>query len=71
MMGAILTKLTPSRAARARMSAHETVALQAASTRALMVSMTPNPRTEFLFGPAFCSPVNVAVSARRIDPSQP
>lgn len=71
MMGAIPTKLTPSRAARATMSAHETVALQAASTRVLMVSMTSNPRTEFRFGKAFFSPVNVAVSSRRIDASQP
>ncbi|OAY84397.1 hypothetical protein ACMD2_02060 [Ananas comosus] len=68
---ASITKKTPSRAARARMSAHETVALQAASTFDLMVSMTSKPRTEFRFGKAFFSPVKVAVSSKRIEPSQP
>lgn len=66
-----LTKATPSRAATARMSAHETVALQAASRRVLMASITSKPLAEFLFGPAFFSPVNVAVSSSSTDPSQP
>ena len=67
----ILTKTTPSRAASARMSAQDTVALQAASTRVLMVSITSKPLTEFWFGRAFFSPVNVAVSSSSIDASQP
>lgn len=65
------TKLTLSRAARARMSAHETVALQDASTWLLIVSMTSNPRAEFTFGPAFFSPVKVEVSSSKIEPSHP
>ncbi|CAA7408582.1 unnamed protein product [Spirodela intermedia] len=65
------TRATPSRAARARMSAQETVEGQAASTRVLMSSMTLKPRTELLFGRAVFSPVNVDVSSRRMDASQP
>jgi hypothetical protein len=53
------------------MSAHETVALQAASTRVLMASITSYPRTELALAPAFFSPVNVGVSSRRIDASHP
>lgn len=61
----------PSLVASARISAHDTVALQEASTLVLMVSITSKPLAEFLFGPAFFSPVNVAVSSNKIDPSQP
>ena len=57
--------------ARARMSAQETVALQDASTAFLIVSMTSIPRMELLLGKAFCSPAKVAVSANKIDASQP
>jgi hypothetical protein len=53
------------------MSAHETVALQEASTRVLMASITSYPRTELALAPAFFSPVNVGVSSRRIDASHP
>ena len=53
------------------MSAQETVALQEASTCALMASMTSYPRTELALGPAFFSPVKVGVSSSRMDASQP
>jgi hypothetical protein len=53
------------------MSEQETVALQDASTCALMASITSYPRTELAFGPAFFSPLNVRVSSRRIEPSHP
>ncbi|KAA8526263.1 hypothetical protein F0562_008534 [Nyssa sinensis] len=66
-----LSKTTPSRAASARMSAQDTVALQAASTRVLMVSITSKPHAEFWFGSAFFSPVKVAVSSRSMDASHP
>lgn len=69
--GCVITKTTPSRAARAKISAQETVALQAASTRVLMVSMTSKPLAEFWFGNAFFSPVKEAVSSNRIEASQP
>jgi hypothetical protein len=36
-----------------------------------MLSMTSNPRAEFLFGFAFFSPVKFDVSSNRIDPSHP
>ena len=53
------------------MSAQETVALQAASTWALMASMTSYPRTELALGPAPFSPVKVGVSSSRMEPSHP
>jgi hypothetical protein len=53
------------------MSAQETVALQAASARVLIASITSYPRTELALAPAFFSPVNVGVSSRRIDASHP
>jgi hypothetical protein len=53
------------------MSAQETVALQDASTWVLMASMTSYPRTELALGPAFFSPVKVAVSSSKMDASQP
>lgn len=71
IMDSWLTSTTPSLVASARISAQETVALQEASTLVLMVSITSKPLAEFLFGPAFFSPVNVAVSSNKIDPSQP
>lgn len=67
----MLTRTVPSLAARARISAQETVALQADSTRVLMVSITSNPLAEFLFGFAVFSPVNDPVSSSSTDPSQP
>jgi hypothetical protein len=53
------------------MSAQETVVLQAASTWVLMASITSYPRAELAFGPAFFSPVKVAVSSSRMEPSHP
>lgn len=53
------------------MSAHETIPLQAVSTLDLIASMTSKPLIEFLFGNAFFSPVNVAVSSKSTDASQP
>lgn len=70
-MGRILTATTPSRAASARISAQDTVALQAASTRVLMLSITSKPLAEFRFGTAFFSPVKPDVSSNSMDPSQP
>lgn len=67
----VFTRKTPSLAARARISAQETVALQEASTLVLMASITSKPLAEFLLGAAFFSPVNVAVSSNKIDPSHP
>ena len=66
-----LTRATPSLVASARMSAQETVPLQAASTLALMVSITSKPLAEFWLGAAFFSPTKVAVSSNKIDASQP
>lgn len=70
-MQVVHTKLTPSRAARERISAQETVALQDASSWVFMASMISYPRTEFALGPAFFSPVNVDVSSNRIEASHP
>ena len=67
----VRTRLTPSRAASATMSAQETVALQDASTCALMASITSYPRTDLKLGLAFFSPVKDGVSSRRIEPSHP
>lgn len=64
-------KKTPSRAASAKISAHETVPLQAASTLDLIVSITSKPLIEFLLGNAFFSPVKEVVSSRSTDASQP
>nr|ACR35782.1 unknown [Zea mays] len=66
------SRLTASRAARARMSAQETVALQDASTWALMASMTSYPRSELALGPAFFSPVKLpGTSSSKTEASQP
>jgi hypothetical protein len=53
------------------MSAHDTVRGHSASSRALMVSMTPNPLSEPALGPALFSPVKLPVSSSRTDASQP
>jgi hypothetical protein len=53
------------------MSAQETVCGHKASTRALMLSMTPMPLIDALFGAAPCSPVKVAVSLSSTDASHP
>lgn len=62
---------TESRAVMANKSAQETMPGHTFSTADLMLSTTSNPLTEFWFGAAVFSPVNVDVSSRRIDPSQP
>nr|AFK34358.1 unknown [Lotus japonicus] len=66
------SRFIPSLVASARISAHETVLLQEASTLVLMVSITSKPLAEFLFGAAFFSPTKVVpMSSNKIDPSQP
>ncbi|MFS7939212.1 hypothetical protein Hanom_Chr05g00449041 [Helianthus anomalus] len=55
----VLTRTVEPRAARARISAQETVWGQACSSLALISSITSNPRIEFLFGTDFFSLVNV------------
>lgn len=67
----VITRVTASREARARMSAQETVERQAASTRDLMSSMTSYPRRELALVTAFFSPIMLGVSSRRTDASQP
>lgn len=63
---------TESRAAMAKISAHDTTGrLQALSTAALISSTTENPLAELLFGKAVFSPMKFLVSSSRIDPSQP
>jgi len=66
-----LTIATESAAAMARISAHDTTPGHTFSTAVFMLSMTSNPRAEFLFGFAFFSPVKFDVSSSRIDPSHP
>lgn len=66
-----LTATTESRAATARMSAQETTWGQTLSTWDLMESTTSKPRKDRSLGPAVFSPVKLAVSSRRTDPSQP
>lgn len=63
---------TESRAAVAKISAHETTwPLQALSTASLISSTTSNPLMEFRFGRAVFSPVKFLVSSNRTDPSHP
>ena len=57
----LLTIETESRAAMATISAQETMPGQASSTSDLISSITLNPLTELLFGPAVFSPLNVGV----------
>ncbi|KAM0850608.1 hypothetical protein ACQ4PT_052952 [Festuca glaucescens] len=64
-------RLTASRDASARTSAQETVALHAASTRALTASTASKPRRDPRFGPAAFSAVSPGASSRRTEPSQP
>ena len=65
-----LTATTESRAATATMSAHDTTCGHILSSRALMLSITSNPRRELLFGTAVFSPVKVGVSSSSTEPSQ-
>lgn len=68
----LLTMATESRAAMAKISAHETTGrLQALSTAALISSTTEKPLTELRFGNAVFSPVKFRVSSSNIDPSHP
>lgn len=63
---------TESRAAIAKISAHDMIGrLQALSTAALIWSTTSKPLSELIFGIAVFSPMKVGVSSSRIDPSQP
>lgn len=63
----MLTITTESRAARATISAHETIPGQLASSEALALVITLNPLRD-RFGPALCSePVPVSST----DPSHP
>lgn len=55
----------------AKISAQETTPGHTFSTFDLILSITPNPLIELLFGPAVFSPVNEEVSSRRTDPSHP
>ena len=52
-------------------SAQETVLGQALSMAAFILSMTSNPRTEFLFGAASFSVRNDVELSSKIDASQP
>lgn len=62
---------TESRAAMAKISAHETTGLlQALSTAALISSTTENPLIELIFGFVVFSPVKFLVSSNTTDPSQ-
>lgn len=70
-MGLVITITTESLAVTARISAHETTPGHTFSTADLMLSMTSNPRAEFLLGIAFFSPVKLDVSSSRIEPSHP
>ena len=70
-IGYELTITTESRAAMARISAHETTEGQADSTLDFMASITSKPLRELLLGPAVCSPLNEDVSSRSTDASQP
>lgn len=68
----IRTATTESRAATAKMSAHETTGPpQALSTSSLMLSTTSNPPREFWLGKAFFSLSMVGVGSRRTEASQP
>lgn len=67
----VLTRRTESRALMATMSAHETTPGQSFSTLDLILSITSNPLTELLLGPAVFSPLKEDVSSNNMDPSQP
>lgn len=67
----VLTRRTESRAVMARMSAHETTPGHSLSTLDLILSITSNPLTELLLGPAVFSPTKEDVSSSNIDPSHP
>lgn len=66
-----LTSTVEPRAARARMSAQETVWGHASSNLALISSITSNPLIEFLFGPDPFSLTMLALSSNKMDASQP
>ena len=55
----------------AKISAQETTPGHAASTLALIASITSKPLTELLLGPAVFSPFLEDVSSSNIDPSHP
>lgn len=67
----LITNSRASLAASANISAHETIPEQYDSTSALILSMTSNPRAEFLFGGMDFSPMKMSVSSKRTEPSHP
>lgn len=67
----VRTRTVESRAARARMSAHETVPGQEASRAALIWSTTSNPLREFLLGLDPFSLTILLLLSNRTDASQP
>lgn len=67
----VSTSTAESREAMARISAHETVCGHAASSAALMVSITGKPLTELIFALENFSEVIVSVLFSRTDPSHP
>ena len=69
--GLRLTRRVESRAARARMSAQETVAGHSLSRAALMASTTSKPLTELRFGLESFSLTMLPLLSNRIDPSHP
>lgn len=62
---------TASRAATAKISAHDTTLGHMFSTWDLMVSIMSKPLTELALGPAVFSPVKLEVSSNKIEASQP
>lgn len=66
-----LTRTVEPLAARARMSAQDTVWGHASSNLDFILSITSKPRTEFLLGPEFFSLTILALSSNKIDASQP
>lgn len=67
----ILTMTEESREERVKISAQDTTPGQTFSTLFFIDCMTLKPLTDLLFGAAVCSPLKLAVSAKRIDPSHP
>lgn len=65
------TRITASLAAMVRISAHETIPGHSDSTMFLMPSMRSKPIKECILGGAFFSPLRVAVSSSKTDPSHP
>ncbi|KAK6924426.1 Phospholipase-like [Dillenia turbinata] len=67
----MITRTVESLAARANISAHETVAGQHSSSADFISSMTSNPRAEFLLGIDIFSLIMLPVLSRSSEASQP